>query len=514
LSITDSELRELQDKDLAIAFKRGDSGAYEAIYQRHRPKVEAVCRRMLQNQADAQEASQEAFLRVYKGLSKFNGRYQLSAWITRVTTNVCLDQLRAKSRRPSDPHPIEDLDFLVEQEPDGGDPATVSIRSSEGRRIRKVLESLPPMHRAAIVLRDFEGLSYDEIADVLDISSAQTKALIHRARQNFKRTWTGQIASILLPWRLISKMRGLEPVAKEPAAQAMASSSNFALQCSVAIQQCGTVLADRMGTVVTAAIVGTTAVTAAAVPHLGAKPAMGVPTTLYSAAAATAAMQDQPKVKAKRVETNAPTEQATSTQADPPPPAIPTPAPTESSAPPVDSGESDTAGGQVGGGEPPAPTPSPTSQEPSGFNAAIGLAVESVVDACGTCLRPTQVTAESGRDDEDGLTAFSQTFTGNVVVAGEAVYGTEVTGSSSDMVAHGLSMRLWTSEGSFDVSGVGSLVSSSRTDSGGYLYTFAGTYRRGSGAGSNTSIPTTGEYTVSIVFSATQHRIVSTSISL
>src|SRR5689334_9645143 len=94
-----------EDKDLAIAFKNGELGAYDAIYGRYSDRVNGVCRRMLGQSEDAKEASQEVFLRVYQALPRFNGRYQLGAWITRIATNVCLDQIRGRNRKPSDAFP-------------------------------------------------------------------------------------------------------------------------------------------------------------------------------------------------------------------------------------------------------------------------------------------------------------------------------------------------------------------------------------------------------------------------
>ena len=101
-------------------------------------------------------------------------------------------------------------DEYLELEPctaPSGDPEDLSIRRSEGRRVRKVLASMPPLHRAALVLRDFEGLSYAEISVALQLSDSQVKALIHRARQRFKRSWTSTGLASWLPWRVVQRMR-------------------------------------------------------------------------------------------------------------------------------------------------------------------------------------------------------------------------------------------------------------------------------------------------------------------
>src|ERR671918_1728289 len=129
-----------EEKDLALAFKRGERDAYDSIHGRYEARVYSVCKRMLGNPDDAQEAAQEAFIRIYQGLPRFNGRYRLGAWIVRITTNVCLDHLRSRSRRPSDPTPLELLD--LESPPlANSDPERLFLRNAESRRLRKLLAS-------------------------------------------------------------------------------------------------------------------------------------------------------------------------------------------------------------------------------------------------------------------------------------------------------------------------------------------------------------------------------------
>lgn len=246
-----------EDKELALAFKRGEKGAYQAIHDRYAARVEGVCRRMLGNPADAQEASQETFLRAYQALGRFNGRYQLGPWIARIATNVCLDLIRARSRRPVDPVPNEILVLDESAVDEDSEPERMVLRNAEGRRVRRVLASLPPMHRAAIVLRDFEGLSYEEVAIALQITDCQAKALIHRARQNFKRSWV-QALSVLLPWRLVHRFRALDGTARDHGAEAMTVAQSVG-SCSGMLQQCGQYVGQHVATVVTAAIVGTAA---------------------------------------------------------------------------------------------------------------------------------------------------------------------------------------------------------------------------------------------------------------
>ncbi|MEA2517120.1 MAG: hypothetical protein QOG16_958, partial [Actinomycetota bacterium] len=261
-----------EDKELALAFKRGEKGAYQAIYDRHSSRVHGVCRRMLPTPDDAAEAAQETFLKVYQALNRFNGRYQLGAWITRIATNVCLDHLRASARRPTVWASVEELDEkeLPRLARFDDEPEAFVIKKSEGRRVYKVLGELPPLHRAAIVLRDFEGLPYCEIAIALGITEPQVKALLHRARCAFKRSWATTGVAALLPWNLLERFRRPDSLfidhvhaaasSASQVAQAAAPTANVAVSCSIALQQCGQVLTERLATTVAALLVSTAAI--------------------------------------------------------------------------------------------------------------------------------------------------------------------------------------------------------------------------------------------------------------
>ena len=341
-------LASADERDLTIAFKSGSEDAYSVIYGRYRPRVESLCRRMLTNPHDAQEATQEAFLRVFQALHSFNGRYQLGAWITRIATNVCLDTLRAQARRPSHPTPIEEMEFSLPDTGTDSDPEFFVIRRAESRRVRRVLESLPPMHRAAIILRDFEGLSYGEIAIALGISDQQTKALIHRARGGFKRAWNpASVASIFLPARFVNRFRKVETSVSEqatqvartatPLADAAASASQAASSCGAFIQSCGAVVTERFATAAAAVVVVTA----------GAVSAGASPVTLVSPPTVLAAVETGYKAPQTKQPTKTPDrsrDDGTTTEA---PAVVPVPEPTPEPTPTV-----------------PEPTPSPTPSDP------------------------------------------------------------------------------------------------------------------------------------------------------
>ena len=153
----------------------GDRRALDTLLRRHYSAVYGLCRRMTGNDADAADAAQDALLAIVRGLARFDGRSRFSTWVYRVTTNVCLDELRRRRRRPE---PRDDVAM-------GSTPvASVAVDTSVADRldVDAALRSLPPDFRAAVVLRDLCGLDYEEIATVLDIPAGTVRSRISRGR--------------------------------------------------------------------------------------------------------------------------------------------------------------------------------------------------------------------------------------------------------------------------------------------------------------------------------------------
>lgn len=177
------------DKDLVIAFQAGEDGAYQAIYDRYQSRVRGICHRMIFSREDAEEAAQEVFVRIFQALVTFDGQYRLSAWITRVSTNVCLDHLRRARRRPSLGGSLAEAEAVLDAAPDS-DPEFLYLRDSLDSRVYDHLRSLPDRHRRALLLRDVDGLSYADLARRMGLTEGQVKALLHRARARFRREWS------------------------------------------------------------------------------------------------------------------------------------------------------------------------------------------------------------------------------------------------------------------------------------------------------------------------------------
>ncbi|MGH2754142.1 MAG: RNA polymerase sigma factor [Actinomycetota bacterium] len=186
------EFRALTDRELVLAYQGPHPDAYEEIFRRHNERVRRVCLKMLHDPHDAEEAMQETFLRSYRALGRFNGRYQLGAWLARIATNVCLDEIR-KNKCHVEEAPVEEVDNYAAT---GPIPSDVVVEATE---VHRSMEEIAPLHARALVLQAVEGLSHKEMAGELDMSTPQVKSLLHRARRSFQRAWQNASGWLIAP---------------------------------------------------------------------------------------------------------------------------------------------------------------------------------------------------------------------------------------------------------------------------------------------------------------------------
>lgn len=177
-----SVFKNLTDKDLVHAYQAGDRAAYDEMYARYSPKVMAICSRMLGRSPEAEEATQETFLKAYQALPRFNGQYQLGAWLTRIASNVCLDQIRVRGRT------VRSVALPPEEVLGSQDGPEEWLAGGDGR-VDETIAEIQPLHAKALKLRAVHELSHREMATQLAMSPEQVKALLHRARASFKRAW-------------------------------------------------------------------------------------------------------------------------------------------------------------------------------------------------------------------------------------------------------------------------------------------------------------------------------------
>jgi RNA polymerase sigma-70 factor, ECF subfamily len=166
------------DHVLLDAARAGDVEAFEVLVRRHEGRVYRVAFRLLGGHADAQDATQETFVRAWRGLGRFRGESAVSTWLYRIVTNRCLNMIATRRSAAS-------LDLELPSV--GSDPAEITEQRERFAAIARQVASLPPEQRAALVLRDFEGLSYEEVAAALEVSVAAVKGRIHRARLSVLR---------------------------------------------------------------------------------------------------------------------------------------------------------------------------------------------------------------------------------------------------------------------------------------------------------------------------------------
>ena len=146
--------------------------------------------RMLGNHEDAEEATQDIFLSVYHSLEEFRGESKLSTWIYRITSNVCISRLRKKQLdmksldEPLDEDGVTLADFIPDK---GSDPETLFESEETAEMIRSQVQELPPDWAMTISMYHFDDLSYDEIADVMEIPRATVATYIHRGRKQLAR---------------------------------------------------------------------------------------------------------------------------------------------------------------------------------------------------------------------------------------------------------------------------------------------------------------------------------------
>lgn len=168
-------------------FQAGDTTAFEEILRAHQDRILTLCRYLLGNAADAEDAAQDVFLKAFKGLRTFRPEASLYTWLYRIAVNTCIDRKRKpffiSLFAPGD----RDDTTIVDPRSNAPSPEKLLESRQIARSIEDALKALSPKLRAAIVLKEIEGLAYEEIAEVLDVSLGTVKSRISRAREELKR---------------------------------------------------------------------------------------------------------------------------------------------------------------------------------------------------------------------------------------------------------------------------------------------------------------------------------------
>ena len=164
----------------------GDTNAFEVLVEDQKKVVFNLSLRMLGNEEDAYDISQDAFLKAYTNLSSFRGDCKFSSWLYKLTTNLCLDFIRKRNRHKVVPLVYEDDNGdseYLEIPDETYSPESLTEQKQLRESVRKGLNQLPPQQREILVLREIGGLRYDEIGRQLDLEEGTVKSRIFRARK-------------------------------------------------------------------------------------------------------------------------------------------------------------------------------------------------------------------------------------------------------------------------------------------------------------------------------------------
>ena len=181
-----------EDRALIAQAQAGDMGAFRKLVERHQRRAFAVALGLVRDENDAREIVQDAFLRAYKSLATFQGSASFFTWLYRIITNLSIDLMRKPGRQTAEldesRHTTEDEpDFPLLSRFDGADPIDVVKRREIAERLQTALDALPSYHRAVIVLREIEGLSYEEMATAMGVSKGTIMSRLFHARQKLQR---------------------------------------------------------------------------------------------------------------------------------------------------------------------------------------------------------------------------------------------------------------------------------------------------------------------------------------
>lgn len=181
MTAEETPLAELAEQALVEACLSGRPGAFDLIVERHRRTIYQLCYRFVGNHEDASDLSQDVFLRAFRGLRRFRGQSSIGTWLYRIGVNVCLNRVSAKAPRVE---PIEEQHFVDDRVESASERL---LREERGARVRQAITQLPPKQRAALIMRAYQDMSHQEIADVLGSSVGAVKANFFHALGNLKR---------------------------------------------------------------------------------------------------------------------------------------------------------------------------------------------------------------------------------------------------------------------------------------------------------------------------------------
>ena len=176
---------ELSDSELVQKCQSGDLNAFEELVSRYHQKVYAVILGLLRNRDDAMEVSQETFFRAYRKIKTFEGGSSFYTWLYRIAVNIAIDAQRRQKRNPLEFR--ESMDEVLEEQHEVAKDPFSDLHEKELReKLLSAINDLTPEHKAVIVLRTLEGLSYKDIGEILGCSEGTVMSRLHYARKKLQ----------------------------------------------------------------------------------------------------------------------------------------------------------------------------------------------------------------------------------------------------------------------------------------------------------------------------------------
>ena len=186
--------RPAQDAALIRAFQEGNKAAFDKLVLNHKDRLFNLCYRLLGDYEEANDSAQETFIKVYRGLKKFRFESGFSTWLYRIAVNTCKNKLKSSAyRRKSKMVPLDNPVLANRSQPsreiqdESTSPAMELEKKERMRVIQEAIDALSPEQKQVVTLRDIEGFSYEEVAEITGFNLGTVKSRIARARQDLRK---------------------------------------------------------------------------------------------------------------------------------------------------------------------------------------------------------------------------------------------------------------------------------------------------------------------------------------
>jgi RNA polymerase sigma-70 factor (ECF subfamily) len=177
------------DEELVAAFQGGDVAAFDVLVRRWERKIQGAIYRMLRSEEEARDLCQETFLKAFRGLGTFRGQAKFSSWLYQIALNLCRDRIRRKKGKT-----WVSLDEIAEVEAAPRTPNVLDLVEADdlARRVAAAVAALPEEQREAVILKEYQGMTFPEIAEVLSVPVSTIKTRLYRGLSQLRRQLEGQ----------------------------------------------------------------------------------------------------------------------------------------------------------------------------------------------------------------------------------------------------------------------------------------------------------------------------------